>query len=160
MPLEKQILNNKIYKVSNFFTKNNASDFDLNVLKRVRFWIEKNNALVFQLNIFRHARFWKIVCIQKITFWFFLIRQNDIFFFPRAFLKSIILFRNFLCLSDFDLKKNTTRQVLTWKKIQRVRFWKKKFRLVRFWIKHFSSFSILGSNLVPPHVLFTSFSSI
>ena len=32
----------------------NASDFDLKVLQRVRFWIEKNyNALDFEIKIFR-----------------------------------------------------------------------------------------------------------
>ena len=53
--------------------KYKASDFDLKVLQRVRFWIEKKyNALDFELKFFH---------IQKITYWFNLFRENDIFTF-------------------------------------------------------------------------------
>ena len=37
------------------------------------------NALNFELKPYQFARFGKIVCIQKILFWFILLRENEIF---------------------------------------------------------------------------------
>ena len=76
-----------------------ASIFKTNISQRVRFWFKgftmrqildwkKYNTLDFELKIFRHVRFWKNVCIQKITFWFFLLRENEIFCIFRAFFKK------------------------------------------------------------------------
>ena len=49
--------------------------------------------------------------IQKITFWFISLRENDIVCIYRALLKGIILHGKLHYVSDFELKK-----------IQRVRF--------------------------------------
>ena len=43
---------------------------------------------------------------------FFLLRENDIVCIFRAFLKSMILNRKLLYVTDFELKKNTARQFL------------------------------------------------
>ena len=70
--------------------------------------------------------------IQKIAFWFILLRENDMFCVYRGLFESMILYWKFHYVSDFELKK-----------IQRVRFWIEKkynatdleiksFRLVRF----------------------------
>ena len=56
--------------------------------------------------------FEKMFRLQKITFWFILLRDNDIFCIYRGFLKSKILYWKFHYMSDFELKKNTTRQIL------------------------------------------------
>ena len=125
----------KFSNASDFELKfSNESDFETKFTQRVRFWFKgfttrqildwaKYNALDFESKIFRHVKFWKNVCIQKITFSFFLLRQNDIICIFRTFLKSIILNRKFHYVSDFEVKKNTTRQILNLKKIQRVIFW-------------------------------------
>ena len=83
----------------------NLSDFELKFSQRVRFWFEvfatpqildwqKYNALDFELEVFRDVRFWKMFASKKITFWFFLLRENDIFCIFRAFFKK----------HDFQLK--------------------------------------------------------
>ena len=42
-----------------------ASNFELKILKRIKFWIEKNfNALCFGIKIFRHVSFWKKLAIK------------------------------------------------------------------------------------------------
>ena len=64
---------------------------------------EKHYALDFESKIFRLVRFWKNVCIQKITFWFILFRENDIICIFCAFLKNTMLYWNFHYLSDFEL---------------------------------------------------------
>ena len=71
---------------------------------------KKHNALDFELKIFRHVRFWKIFRIQKITFWFILLRANDIICIYRGFLKSKILYWKSHYVSDFELqtKHNAT----------------------------------------------------
>ena len=92
-------------KASDFETKfQNASDFDLKVLQCIRFWTEKYNALDFELKNFGHVRFWKNVCIQKITYWFNLLRENDLLCIFGAFLKSMILNSKFQNASDFVSK--------------------------------------------------------
>ena len=80
------------------------------------------NALDFELNVFRHIRYRKNVCIQKITFWFFLLHENDIFCIFRASLKRIILNWKFHYMSDFELKKYNLSD-FDLKVLQRVRFW-------------------------------------
>ena len=75
---------------------------------------KKNNALEFELKIFRHVTFRKNVCLQKITSWFFLLRENDIFCIFRAFLKSMILNIKFHWVSDFELKKIQRVRFLNW----------------------------------------------
>ena len=47
---------------------------------------------------------WKNVCIQKITFWFILLRENEIFFNFGAFLKNISLNCKFQYASNFVLR--------------------------------------------------------
>ena len=110
------------------FNFSNASDFEKKNSKRVRFWLKsftkrqvldsKNyDPLDFALKNFGHVRFWKIVCIQKIVFWFNLIRENDLF---------CIFFWCFSKERDFELKISkrvrfwfkiyTTRQIWDWKK--------------------------------------------
>ena len=112
----------------------NLSGFELKFSQRVRFWFEvftkrqildwkKYNALEFELKLFRLVRFWKMFAPKKITFWFFLLRENDIFCIFRAFLKSMILNWVFLYVTDFELKK-----------LQRIRFEFNKIQRVRFWI--------------------------
>ena len=79
----------------------NVSDLKREEKQRIIFWFEifttrqimdwqKYTALGFELQFFRHVRFWKNVCIQKITFWFFLLRENDISCIFHPFLKSMI----------------------------------------------------------------------
>ena len=112
---------------------------------RVKLWLKKfttrpilvwkkYNAKDFELKNFRNVIFWKIVCIQKIMFWFFLLRENDIFYIFRAFSKiiSIILHCNFHYVLDSDLKKYNASG-----------FEMKFFGLVRFWIKNLTRCQIL-----------------
>ena len=88
-----QSLNKKFYKVSDFKRKKyNASDFDLKVYSASDFGLKKYNASDSELKNFRHFRFGKNVCIQKITFWFNLLRENDINCIFCALLKSMILY--------------------------------------------------------------------
>ena len=120
------------------FNFSNASDFGKKNSKRVRFWFKsftkrqildwkKYNALDFELKIFGHVRFWKNVCIQKIRFWFILLRENDIFCIFGAFLKSIFLNWKFQYASDFDLRG-----------LQRVRFEIEKNTFSKsYWTRHF-----------------------
>ena len=95
------------------------------LFQKARYWIEnfitcqnlnwkKYNALDFELKFFDMLDFEKNVCIQKITFWFFLLRENGIFRNFLAFSKSKLLNWKFHYVSEFELKK-----------IQRVRFWVK-----------------------------------
>ena len=70
---------------------------------------------------------WKKVCIQKITFWFNLLRENDIFCLFGAFLRSIILNWKIRNASDFDLKV-----------LQSVRFGiENKLFSNSYWTRHF-----------------------
>ena len=150
--------------------KYNASDFGLKRIQRVRFLNES----------FSTCQISKLCMHSKITFWFILLRENDQFYIFCAFFESMILNWKFHYVTDFELKKKTTRQIFKQnfyissdfelKFFRAVRFWNKnftmchvilkKFRPVRFQNKMFSSFSTLKSNLLPPHVLFASFSSI
>ena len=130
------------------------SRFSKRFLQRVRFWIEKNttryifdwkkyNALDFEFKVFRLVRFWDNVCIQKITFVFILLRENDIFCIFCAFSKSIILYWKILYASDFELKRKYNASDFEVEKTQRDRFWKKSFfRLVRFSIKNLTTCQI------------------
>ena len=79
-----------------FFVLFKKYDFELNLSQRVRFWTEvfttrqildwkKYNALDFELKIFRHVRFSKTFASKKTTFWFFSLRENDIFCIFRVF---------------------------------------------------------------------------
>ena len=69
---------------------------------------------------------WKNVCIQKITFWFFLLRENDLFCIFGAFLTSIILNWKLQYASDFDLRG-----------LQRVRFEIEKNTFSKsYWTRH------------------------
>ena len=96
------------------------SDFKIKKKQRVRFWFKsfttrqildwKKNALDFEFNIFPHVRLWKTSRIQKITYWFTLLRENDIFYIFCAVLKSMVLNWKFNYVSEFELKKNTMRQ--------------------------------------------------
>ena len=120
--LKSMILNEKVFVKSVSFNKNFfvLSDFELNFSQRVGFWFEvsttrqslkilnwkKYNALVFEIKIFRQVTFWKKFASKKITFWFFLLRENDLFCIFRAFLKSMILNWSFLYVTDFQLKKS------------------------------------------------------
>ena len=91
------------------------------------------------------SEFEKMFWSKKILFWFFLLRENDIFCIFRAFLKSMRLNWNFHYVSDFDLKK-----------IQRVRFWiwqennasefELKIILVRLWINFLNTRQISNWN--------------
>ena len=52
------MLKKKIYNVSDFKKKYNASGFDLKVLQRVRFWSDKKyNAVEFEIKFIRHVSF-------------------------------------------------------------------------------------------------------
>ena len=76
--------------------------------------------------------FEKNVCIQKITFWFFWLRENDIFCIFRVFLKSMnriekfitcqILNRKKYNASDFELQKYNASD-FEFEEKQRVLFW-------------------------------------
>ena len=113
-------------KLKNFshleFNFSNASDFEIKISKRVRFWLKnftkrqtldwkKYNSLDFELKNFGHVVFWKSVCIQKTTFWFVLLRENDIFCIFGAFSKAWFWNETFQNSSHFTLKV-----------LQRVRF--------------------------------------
>ena len=87
---------------------------------------KNHNALDFGSKVFRHVSFWKTFRIQKITFWFNLLRENDIFYIFCAFLKSMVLNWKFNYVSDFELKKYNASDFKT-KFLQRVRFWFKNF---------------------------------
>ena len=105
--------------------------------KRVRFRLKsftkrkvldrkKNNVLDFELKKIGRVRFWKIVCIRKITFWFILLCENDIFCIFSALLKGKILNCKFQYASDFDLKH-----------LQRVGFGiEKKTFSKSYWTRH------------------------
>ena len=74
---------------------------------------KKDNALDFELKFFRHVRFWKNFRIQNAwTFWFILLRENDIFCIFGAFLKKHDFVLKFSLPVRFWLQKNTTRQIL------------------------------------------------
>ena len=135
----------------------NKSFFDYSLVAiwkdglKSRFWIKnfttcqilawkKYNALDFELKLFPHVRFWKFVCIQKITFWFILLRENDIFRIFRAFLKSMILHWKFHYVLDFDLKKNNASD-FDFKKTQRVRLWNEIFSSSQILNKKFNNVS-------------------
>ena len=111
-----QISENRILKIVRFwiqffqrvrFWKNNSKlvGFRLKSFtkRKVLDW-RKYNVLDFELEKFGRVRFWKNICIQKITFWFFLLRENYIFCIFTAFLKGKILNWKFQYKSDFDLK--------------------------------------------------------
>ena len=89
---------------------------------------KKYNALDFDLKKFGQVGFWKKVCIQKITFWFLLFRENDLFCIFGAFLKSMILNWNFQNASDFDLKDlqrarfEIEKKILFQSRVERVMF--------------------------------------
>ena len=127
-----------------------VSDFELKKIQRVRFWFKnfttprildwkKYNALDFELKFFRPLRFWTIVCIRKITFWFILLRDNDIFCICSCFFKK----------HDFVLKislrvrlwheKTTTHQTWTWKNTTRQILKKNISHVVRFWTKNLTT---------------------
>ena len=84
------------------------------------------NALDFGSKVFRHVRFWKTFRIQKIKFWFILLRENDIFYIFCTFLKSMVLNWKYNYVSDFELKKYNASAFKT-KFLKRVRFWFKSF---------------------------------
>ena len=97
------------------FNFSNASDFETKITKRYRFWLKsftkrqildwkKYNALDFELKNFGHVNFWKNVCIQKTTFWFVLLCENDIFCIFGAFLKAWFWKETFQNASHFNLK--------------------------------------------------------
>ena len=107
---------------------------------------------------------------KKITFWFFLLRENDIFWLFRAFLKNMILNWNFLYVADLELKnttrhnlnlrkynasdfelKNTTRHFLSLKKYNASDFELKKLQRVRFWVYFFRSLPISHSFIKTGH---------
>ena len=77
---------------------------------------KKYNVLDFELKKFEGVRLWKNVCIQKITFWFILLRENDIFCIFAAFFET----HNFEMKSSirvrFRFERFTTRQIWDWKK--------------------------------------------
>ena len=118
-----QILENKFQNLSDLeFNFSNASYFERKISKRYNFWLQsftkrqildwkKYNALDFELKDFGHVFFWKNVCIQKTTFWFVLLRENDIFCIFGAFLKAWFWNVTFQNASHFNLKV-----------LQRVRF--------------------------------------
>ena len=91
--------------------------------QRVKFWFrsfttrqildwKKYNALDCELKIFWHARFWKNVCIQEITFGFFLLRENDILCIFLCFFKKHVFVTKISLPVRFWIEKNTKRQVL------------------------------------------------
>ena len=93
---------------------------------------EKYNALDFELKVFNKSNSEKNVCIQKITFWFILLPENDIFCIFRVLLKSMILNWKFYYVSDFELNKNTTRQILNLKENDASDFQLKFLQHVKF----------------------------
>ena len=65
------------------------SVFDLKVLQRVRFWVEKIQRVRFSNKIFSTCQILKNWLHSKVTFWFILLRDSDIFFtFLMLFLKA------------------------------------------------------------------------
>ena len=166
-----QFLNWKFY---------NVSIFEFKKIQRVRFWFKrfttrqildwkKYNALDFELKHFRHVGFWKNVCMQQITFWFFSLRENNIFCTFRAFWKASFWIENFNTCQILKWK-NTTRQILNREKYITRQILKQSFSSGQILNKKFYNvsdfkliflnfFLLLKSILVPPDVLFTSFSS-
>ena len=82
----------------------NASDFDLKSFtkRQILDW-KKYNALDFELKNFGYVIFWKSVSIQKITFWFILLRESETFRIFGAFLKAWFWNEKFQTASEFDL---------------------------------------------------------
>ena len=101
--------------------KYNASEFGLEKIHRVRFWIKN----------FSTCQILKNCLHSKITFCFILLHENDIFYVLWCFFKNIFLNWKFHYVSGFELKK-----------IQRVRFWNEKNKRVTFWNEIFSSCQI------------------
>ena len=106
------------------FNFSNASDFEIKISKRYRFWLKsftkrqildwkKYNALDFELKNVGHVIFWKNVCIQKATFWFvcFTPWKRHFFCIFGAFIKAWFWNETFQNASHFNLKV-----------LQRVRF--------------------------------------
>ena len=90
----------------------NASDFDSKSFtkRQIVDW-KKYNAVDFELKIFGNVIFWKSVSIQKITFWFNLLRENETFRIFGAFLEAWFWKETLQNASHFKLKV-----------LQRVRF--------------------------------------
>ena len=84
----------------------------------------RNTAHLLGFMLHRDLSILKNICIQKITFLFILLCENDILCIFRAFFKSMIFDWKIFYLSDFELKF-LLRYVLDFelKKIQRVVFW-------------------------------------
>ena len=105
---EKQILNKKFYNVSDFkIKKYKASDLYTKVSKRVRFWYQKFKKLqILDWKKIPRVRFWirnfstcqilKKCLHSKITFWFILLRQNDIFYYFGVLLKAWFWIENLI----------------------------------------------------------------
>ena len=107
----------------------NASDVDSKIYNTSDFGMTKNNALDFEAEIILHSVFEKNVCNQKVTFWFVLPRENDIFCIFRAWLEAW-----------FWIEKFITSQILNWKKYNASDFeFEKLQRVVRFWVKTFTT---------------------
>ena len=133
----------------------NASDFELTILRRVRFWwkffFKKHD---FEEEIFFKSRFLKKFCIQKITFWFILPRKMRKFWVLRAYLQSTILKKVFL--NSMILKKKVflksiilnkkflvKSMILNRKIFVLSNFVSKFLQRVRFWLEYYTARQIL-----------------
>ena len=142
-----QIAEKNLLKLVRFWSKNfttrqiliwifyNASDIGLK---------EKYNALYFEKNFFSTCQILKNVCIQKITFWSFLLRENDIFCIFRSFFKKLDFELKFSVRDRFWIQKNPTRQILVLKKYNASDFELKKIQRVRFWVKNNTTYQIMS----------------
>ena len=118
------------------FIFSNASDFEIKISKRVRFWFKsftkrqnldwKIKRVRFWVQIFSTCQVLKNCLHKKNTFWFILLRENGIFRIFGAFLKAWFWNETFENASHFNLKV-----------LQRVRFGiEKKTFSKSYWTCH------------------------
>ena len=105
--LTRNIWNQILHNLSDLELKKNTTRENLNWIFCIAsdFDMKFNNAIDLGMENFRDVRLQKKFCIQKITFWSFLLRENDI-----------------LCIFCFLIEKHDFEIII----LQRVRFWIEK----------------------------------
>ena len=101
------------------------TEFEKKLLARITFWFHVPHRMrklcilraILKKTILKKNFFPKSVILNVKFF------LKSMFLNENVFVKSMILIWSFHYVSDFNLKKNTTQQVLKFKKIQRARFW-------------------------------------
>ena len=148
-------------------TFHNASDFNSKLLQSVRFWIEKEHCVGFWIKKISTCQVLKkLLAFRKSRFRSFYSVKTTYFTFVSFFWKAWFWIENFITCPNFNWR-NYNASDFELKKCNASDFEIKFFRLVTFSIKSFTTcqilgqyFSILISNQVPAHVLFTSVSSM